>query len=105
MVPLWAIADEPARRLMLPFYRHLLGGESRIEALRKAQLELRESFPHPCHWASFVVLGYPGPLGSAPLADDARAAQAAQKDGASSASRPGAVWTYSRALGGLRWAS
>ena len=39
------------------FYRHLLEGIGKAEALRAAQQQTREQFPHPYHWAAFVLVG------------------------------------------------
>jgi len=53
---LWQVADESTGYLMTEFYRNLreLG---RAEALRQAQLATREKYPHPFHWAPFVLIG------------------------------------------------
>jgi CHAT domain-containing protein len=62
---LWDVNDESTARFMKRFYRHLLTSERSAEALRETQLELREDFPHPYHWAPFLLVGrpYPRPLG------------------------------------------
>jgi CHAT domain-containing protein len=59
---LWKVPDEPTCLLMEAFYRNLLAGKGRSEALRNAQFELRAIHPHPRDWAAFVCLGDPGPL-------------------------------------------
>lgn len=72
----WNVADEPTRSLIVDFYRHLLAGEKKAQALRDAQLEmiaaLREGklgvntpagrlvLPEaPEFWAAFVLEGNP----------------------------------------------
>jgi CHAT domain-containing protein len=64
LVSLWKVADEPTRRLMESYYRRLLAGEGRSEALRQVQLEmLRDpALAHPYYWAGFVSIGAWGPL-------------------------------------------
>jgi CHAT domain-containing protein len=62
VMSLWKVADEPTRELMSAFYRHLLAGLPRAEALRRAQLQLRQRYPHPCDWGAFILQGDPSPL-------------------------------------------
>jgi CHAT domain-containing protein len=52
---LWKVADRSTSELMLAFYRHLLAGSSKAEALRRAQLEMAAR--HPFYWAAFQVYG------------------------------------------------
>ena len=54
---LWRVDDRATQHLMESFYRHLFGG-SRFDptsALRRASLEVRESWPHPFLWGAFTV--------------------------------------------------
>ena len=54
---LWPIADESTATLMDEFY----AGLSTLppsEALRAAQLRLRDRHPHPFYWAAFSVFGH-----------------------------------------------
>jgi CHAT domain-containing protein len=62
LMSLWKIPDEQTRRLMEDFYRRLLEGEPRSEALREAQLAIKASFPAPLFWGAFICQGDPGPL-------------------------------------------
>jgi hypothetical protein len=39
------------------FYTHLREGMAKAEALRQAQLEVREKYPNPYYWAGFVLSG------------------------------------------------
>ncbi|MEM7585822.1 MAG: CHAT domain-containing tetratricopeptide repeat protein [Acidobacteriota bacterium] len=69
---LWSVADDSTAELMIRFYRHLLAGEPKDEALRKAQMELiagptadqsgdrktaARDFSAPYHWAAFQLIG------------------------------------------------
>ena len=41
--------------LMERFYTHLTNGMGKAEALRQAQLEVREEYPNPYYWSGFVL--------------------------------------------------
>jgi CHAT domain-containing protein len=62
VMSLWKVADEPTRELMEAFYRHLLDGAPRAEALRQAQLQTQSRYPDWRDWGAFVLQGDPGPL-------------------------------------------
>ena len=47
---------------MEDFYRRILAGEPRAEALRNAQLTMKATYPHPFFWGAFICQGNPGPL-------------------------------------------
>jgi hypothetical protein len=64
VMSLWKIPDEPTRELMEEFYRRLLAGDARAEALRQAQLALRGKYPAPYYWGAFICQGDPSPLGT-----------------------------------------
>lgn len=59
VVSLWPVAaSKPTRLLMQRFYENWLGqGLSKVQAFQSAQLETMRSFPHPYHWAPFVLIG------------------------------------------------
>lgn len=59
---LWKVPDEETRGLMEEFYRRVLAGEPRSEALRSAQRVVKARSPHPFSWGAFVCQGDPGPL-------------------------------------------
>jgi CHAT domain-containing protein len=60
---LWKATDWHVKELLAEFYRRILEGEPRAEALHQAQLALRERYPdNPEYWAAFVYHGDPGPL-------------------------------------------
>ena len=64
VMTLWKVHDEATRELMAGFYRRLIRGEERGEALRGAQLEMlhRPERADPFFWASFILLGDTSPL-------------------------------------------
>lgn len=59
LMSLWSVNDQATYLLMERFYRRLKGGESLMEALRNAQLEMirSRSLSHPYYWAGFVLNG------------------------------------------------
>ena len=58
LMSLWKVDDEATMMLMSEFYKHLLCGDSKIEALKKAQRYVREQdgFEDPYYWAGFILL-------------------------------------------------
>jgi CHAT domain-containing protein len=53
---LWP-ADDAATAELMDHFHLSLATDGVASALRTAQLRTRETFPHPSHWAPFVVLG------------------------------------------------
>ena len=62
VMSLWKVPDEQTQELMVDFYRRILDGEGRAEALRLAQLAVRARHPDPYYWGAFICQGDPGPL-------------------------------------------
>jgi CHAT domain-containing protein len=66
VMSLWPAEDNATNELMQLFYQHLLGGESKVQALRAAQCSLiqraESTHPHPYYWAAFRLVGDVGPL-------------------------------------------
>jgi CHAT domain-containing protein len=62
VVSLWKVNDETTRALMEGYYRNLLAGQGRAEALKGAMLSLRARYPHPHFWAPFIAIGRDTPL-------------------------------------------
>jgi CHAT domain-containing protein len=62
IMSLWKVPDEPTRELMEGFYRRILAGQGRAQALREAQLALKAKYPEPFYWGAFICQGDPGPL-------------------------------------------
>ena len=59
LASLWPVADESTAALMEAFYRARLAGQTKDEALRQAQMELRSrpEFASPFFWAAFQLVG------------------------------------------------
>jgi CHAT domain-containing protein/Tfp pilus assembly protein PilF len=59
VMTLWPVLDNKTGRLMAGYYRRLLKGEGRGEALRQIQLEMLKDPKqrHPYYWASFIQAG------------------------------------------------
>lgn len=57
LATLWSVPDRSTAECMQLFYRGLGQGMSPARALRQAQCELATRWPHPFHWAPFVLLG------------------------------------------------
>jgi MYXO-CTERM domain-containing protein len=64
VVSLWKVNDLATQELMAAYYRALLQGRGRAEALRQVQLAMLRSKEraHPYYWASFAVVGMDAPL-------------------------------------------
>ncbi|MEN3335420.1 MAG: hypothetical protein V7641_4785 [Blastocatellia bacterium] len=60
LVSLWAVNDRSTAELMREMYSHLRAGTSKREALRRAQLTIKDAYGHPYYWAPFVLMGNPG---------------------------------------------
>jgi CHAT domain-containing protein len=59
---LWRVSDDATQELMQSYYRHLLKGAGRAEAMELAAAEMRRRRPHPYFWAPFIVIGDDRPL-------------------------------------------
>ncbi|MGH9837263.1 MAG: tetratricopeptide repeat protein [Blastocatellia bacterium] len=59
VMSLWPVSDLGTRDLMVSYYKRLLRGEGRGEALRQVQVQLLKSKTrnHPYYWASFIQSG------------------------------------------------
>jgi CHAT domain-containing protein len=64
VVSLWSVSDVATRALMRDYYRELTRGTGRAEALRQAQLRMRQQpgTAHPYYWAAFIPAGDWRPL-------------------------------------------
>jgi CHAT domain-containing protein len=56
-VSLWIVQDETTAALMEKYYERLRDGAGPAEALRTAQLAIKEERLHPYYWAPFVLVG------------------------------------------------
>lgn len=57
MAALWDVPDESTADFMKAFYGRYLQSGNKAAALRDAVHAVRERYPHPVHWAPFVLLG------------------------------------------------
>jgi CHAT domain-containing protein len=57
---LWEVADASTLRFMDRFHVALSQGLSPAGAMREAAISIRREFPHPHHWAPFVLTGTGG---------------------------------------------
>lgn len=63
LLSLWQVPDKETKELMIYFYRELLSGKSKADALRNAQLYEREIVRKrygediPSYWAAFILIG------------------------------------------------
>jgi len=62
VMSMWKIPDPETKELMTTFYEGILAGQGKSEALRNAQMVLKEKYPSPSIWGSFVCLGDSGSL-------------------------------------------
>ncbi len=63
VMSLWKVPDEQTQELMVDYYRRLMNGQGRAEALRHAQLAMKAKYPDPFYWGAFICQGDPSPLG------------------------------------------
>lgn len=55
---LWKVDDEATARLMQAFYKSLRAGADKRQALRSAQIGVRDGYnAHPLYWAAFQLTG------------------------------------------------
>jgi CHAT domain-containing protein len=66
VMSLWPVSDFVTRDLMAAYYRGLMAGLGRGDALRQAQLAMlhRKGREHPFYWASFIQVGEWSDLGN-----------------------------------------
>jgi CHAT domain-containing protein len=56
IMSLWKVPDKQTSMLMQAFYTNWLGGMSKHEAFKKAQLSVRKTHSEPYYWAGFVMV-------------------------------------------------
>jgi CHAT domain-containing protein/Tfp pilus assembly protein PilF len=57
VMSLWRVESETSRVMMVKYYKRLVAGEGRGEALRQVQLEMLREYRHPYFWAGFIQSG------------------------------------------------
>lgn len=62
VMSLWKVPDDETRELMEEFYGRILNKpQLRADALRGAQLAIKEKYPDPVYWGAFIYEGDPNP--------------------------------------------
>lgn len=58
LMSLWKVDDTATKMLMVEFYRNLISGCSKVDALRKAQhyVKQKAGYEDPEYWAGFILL-------------------------------------------------
>lgn len=57
LLSLWSVSDQSTAVLMAEFYKEWRGGSNRARALQSAIQTVRQTYPHPFHWAPFILVG------------------------------------------------
>ena len=56
VMSLWDVNDESTSLMMTTFYRHLMSGDGKRKAFRKAREAVRKKYHDPYYWAPFVMV-------------------------------------------------
>jgi len=59
LVSLWRVFDASTASFMKHFYSQLTSGSSLSDSWQHALLQTKAEWPHPYHWAPFVLIGTP----------------------------------------------
>jgi CHAT domain-containing protein len=57
VVSLWLVQDEATAELIENYYERLRRGVGPAEALRAAQLAIKDEYSHPYYWVPFTLVG------------------------------------------------
>ncbi len=57
LLSLWDVNDRSTAQFMASFYSCLVQGQNKATAFATATKKLRQDYPHPYFWASFVLVG------------------------------------------------
>jgi CHAT domain-containing protein len=57
LLTLWDVWDHSTAGLMTSFYQQLACGKTKTDALQQAVQKVRAQYPHPYHWAPFILVG------------------------------------------------
>ncbi len=56
LMSLWKVDDKATSYMMQRFYSRMLSGDTKHNAFKTAQQEVRNKYPNPYYWAGFVLL-------------------------------------------------
>lgn len=56
LMSLWKVDDNATSYMMQRFYSRMVSGDTKHNAFKTAQQEVRKRFPNPYYWAGFVML-------------------------------------------------
>ena len=56
VMSLWKVNDEATSLMMSSFYKYLIGGKERHEALELARRDVEKEYSDPFYWAGFIML-------------------------------------------------
>lgn len=57
LASLWKVNDNATQELMSKFYSYLVTGMAKRDAFNKAQKYVRDKYPEPYYWGSFIMVG------------------------------------------------
>jgi len=58
LMSMWSVAEDSSIQLVQAFFRYLAQGKGKVEALKLARADLRNSgYDHPFFWAPFILVG------------------------------------------------
>lgn len=57
LMSLWKVNDQATTKLIETFYRNWLSGQDKFEALRQAQMTVKNEYKAPYYWGAFVLMG------------------------------------------------
>ena len=56
LMSLWKVDDAVTQKLMTTFYQNWFSGQQKSAAFINAQKQIRNEYPEPCYWGSFVLI-------------------------------------------------
>jgi CHAT domain-containing protein len=57
LMSLWQVDDAATQELMGSFFKSWIGGMSKFDAFRQAQMEMKQKYKEPYYWGAFVIMG------------------------------------------------